>query len=274
MFALVGAGRVTDSFVARIPRLSLELGPVAAQSYRLASRIANAIGAGHPVRGYQDLEPSRLVLLCAPAAQLPVILPHLIPALDWRGKVALLCDSGADSTQLAGLRARGAAAGSIQPIRGFERRFVAEGDRAAVRAAKRLASLVGGRVEEVRTERIGLYRAALSFSTCLFIPLMEAAYECLRGAGIDDSAAMRITEQLFHQSVRGYHYSGKRSWSGVVAKGDSSRVWREIDALAEVKPHLAHYYCEGAAFALDYFGRHPALRESLVEPRFRAHSAA
>ena len=44
-FAVAGGGRVSASFVARLPRLAAELGPVAAQSYRLASRIVNSIGA-------------------------------------------------------------------------------------------------------------------------------------------------------------------------------------------------------------------------------------
>ena len=61
-FAVAGGGRVSGSFVTRLPGLESALGPVAAQSYRLASRIVNSIGAGHAVRAYQDLNDSTLIL--------------------------------------------------------------------------------------------------------------------------------------------------------------------------------------------------------------------
>src|SRR5256885_14713950 len=35
------------------------------QSYRLASRIVNSIGAGHPVKSYAELNDSKLILICA-----------------------------------------------------------------------------------------------------------------------------------------------------------------------------------------------------------------
>src|SRR5215212_1834677 len=111
-FAVAGGGRISSSFVTRLPNLTSELGPVAAQSYRLASRIANTIGAGHPVRRYADLNASKLILICAPAKSLGQIVSTLAEALDCRGKVILFCEGGADSRQLAALKSNGAAVGS------------------------------------------------------------------------------------------------------------------------------------------------------------------
>src|SRR5436190_1310636 len=146
-FAVAGGGRVSASFVARLPRLAAELGPVAAQSYRLASRIVNSIGAGRPVRRYADLGDSPLILIIAPVGGVPAIVSALADGIDCRGKIVLLCEAGSDSAQLASLRARGAAVGSIHLIPGFNRqRFVAEGDRAAVREAKNLVRQIRGRV--------------------------------------------------------------------------------------------------------------------------------
>ncbi len=108
-FALAGAGRVSASFVSRLPHLRSELGPVAAQSYRLASRIVNSIGAGNAVRGYQDLNDSRLILICAPVRGVGAMVSALGESLTCRGKIFLLCESGCDSRKLAGLRAQGAA---------------------------------------------------------------------------------------------------------------------------------------------------------------------
>jgi len=93
----------------RLPHLAAELGPVAAQSYRLASRIVNSIGAGHPVRSYADLNGSSLILICAPAAGVGPIASALAGAIECHHKTVLLCDVGADSGRLKLLQSRGAA---------------------------------------------------------------------------------------------------------------------------------------------------------------------
>src|SRR5712691_864237 len=104
-FAVAGGGRVSGSFVARLPRLAADLGPVAAQSYRLASRIVNSIGAGYPVKSYEDLGDSALILVCAPAQSVGPIVSGLAAAVHCRGKTILLCE-GADSRQLSVLQSQ------------------------------------------------------------------------------------------------------------------------------------------------------------------------
>lgn len=265
-FALVGAGRVSGTFVSQLPSLPRELGPVAAKSYRLASRIANTIGAGYPVRSFSGLKESSLVLITVPPASLDSHVAGLAAAMDWRRKTVLLCESGADSSSLARLRNLGAWVGSMQAIGGFDRwRFVAEGCRPAVRQAMRLGAQLDARVEEVRTSKVGLYQAALSFGSGLFTPLMEAMFGCLLEAGITGTSAAKITETIFHRSVRAYAYSGKRSWNGPLADGDPTAIRKELDSLSQSNPLFARYYREAAIFALDHFKRHPALKRTLEE---------
>src|SRR5262249_38420429 len=124
-FGVAGGGHLSRSFIARLPRLSSELGPVAAQTYRLASRIVNMLGAGHPAKRYEGLNKEDLILVCSPGQDAAPIISALAEALECHGKTILLCDSGADSRQLAALQSRGAAVGSLHAIPGFDgRRFV------------------------------------------------------------------------------------------------------------------------------------------------------
>jgi predicted short-subunit dehydrogenase-like oxidoreductase (DUF2520 family) len=242
-FAVAGGGRVSASFVARLPRLSIELGPVAAQSFRLASRIVNSIGAGRAVKKYEDLDGSCLILICAPVRGLAGIIQALEHAIDCHGKVVLLCDSGRDSGQLARLKAKGACVGSVDPIPGFDGKlFVIEGDRQAVREAKTLVRQLGARAEEVQTAKMALYAAGLSFSAGLFTPLMEASTQCLQEAGMTKASAVKVAGALFEDSLRGYIYAGKRSWSGPLAEGDQPAIQREMEALRASKPLLERYY--------------------------------
>jgi predicted short-subunit dehydrogenase-like oxidoreductase (DUF2520 family) len=251
-FAVAGGGRVSASFVARLPRLSSELGLVAAQSYRLASRIVNSIGAGTAAKKYEDLDGSLLILICAPVRGVAGIIRALEGAIECRGKIILLCDSGTDSRQLARMKAKGAQVGSIDPIPGFDgRRFVTEGDRGAVREAKSLVARLGARVEEVQTAKIAVYAAGLSFAAGLFTPLMEASAQCLQEAGMTKASAVKVAGALFENSLRGYVYAGKRSWNGPLAEGDLAAVRQEIEALGTAKPLLARYYRATAPLAIE-----------------------
>jgi predicted short-subunit dehydrogenase-like oxidoreductase (DUF2520 family) len=261
-FAVAGGGRVSGSFVARLPRLASELGPVAAQSYRLASRIANSIGAGRAVKRYEDLNGSSLILICAPGQGVGPIVSALAEAIQCRGKTLLLCEGGNDSRQLACLKSKGAKVGSIQVIPGFEgRRFVVEGDGAAVRAARRLVGQLGGRAEEVSAGKLGVYAAGLSFGAGLFTPLMEASLLCLQEAGMPKPSAMKVVEALFQSTLRAYVYAGRRSWSGPLADGDRVAVRKEIEALTAWHPILARHYRDTATLALQLLGGKGAASE-------------
>jgi hypothetical protein len=197
-FAVAGGGRVSNSFVARLPNLASALGPVAAQSFRLASRIVNSIGAGEAVRTYEDLNGSILILICVPVRGVASIVTALAEALECRGKIILLCEGGSDSRSLARLRERGAAVGSLQSIPGSDgKRYAAEGDAAAMREAKRLIRQLGCRLEEIRTARTPQYAAALSFGTSLFTPLLDASLQCLQDAGLAKASALRSWRACF-----------------------------------------------------------------------------
>jgi hypothetical protein len=254
-FAVAGGGRVSGSFVARLPDLAGTLGPVAAQSYRLASRIVNSIGAGQAVPSYGDLNGSTLILICAPLPGVAPIVSALADALECQEKIILLCEGG-DSRIMRPLKERGASVGALQSIPGSDgKRFVAEGDRTAMLEAKRLIRQLGCRLEEISTGKTPEYAAGLSFGTSLFTPLLEASLLCLQDAGMTKASAMKVVEGLFQNSLRGYLYAGKRSWSGPLAADDRAAVRQEMEALDASMPLLARLYRESATLAVELLGR-------------------
>jgi predicted short-subunit dehydrogenase-like oxidoreductase (DUF2520 family) len=217
--------------------------------------MVNSLGAGHPVKSYAELDASRLILICAPPKAVGPIVAGLHSALQCSGKTILLCEGAGSSLQLHELQSKGASVGSIDVIPGFDgRRFVAEGDRPALREAKRLVSQLGGRIEEVNSAKLDVYAAGLSFGAGLFTPLMEASLMCLQEAGMPKASAMKVVGALFQRSLRAYLYAGKRSWSGPLADGDRAAVHKQIDALAATHPELAAHYREAAALALKLLG--------------------
>lgn len=263
-YALVGAGSVGKSFLAQLPRLTQQLGPVAAASSRLASRIANTLGAGVPVKSMDALDSARLILICVSKGSFDKVVGELSRAdITWERKILLLCDSNLYSSALPDFRVRGAFTGSVNPLAALPKRFVVEGDPAAVQAAKYLVSELGGKSVGLNPDRMCGYDAALTFSSGLFTPLIESCVECLHWAGVPGAAAGRIAEWLFQRSLRSYLHAGRKSWSGSLALGDENGVESEIEELREFDPLLAEYYRVSAIFALEYFKRHPDLARRL-----------
>lgn len=255
--ALVGAGRVSASLIARLPRLSQRLGPVAAQSYRLASRIANSLGAGFAVKSYEECATARIFLLCVPELRLERVVQDLARCgISWSGKVVVICDTRMGSGPADPLRELGAAAGSLQLIEKSspQRQFLIEGDAVAVRESRRLIQQMHGRAFEIDRERLPIYWAGISFATSLFTPLMDASACLFTQAGIDSQTAMRLSGSFFQESLRSYLRAGRKSWKGALAEGDMERLASEMEALERMNPRLARHYRASVQFAREVFG--------------------
>ncbi|MDQ6663539.1 MAG: DUF2520 domain-containing protein [Acidobacteriota bacterium] len=263
-FALVGAGSVGKSFLAGLPRLREQLGPVAAASTRLASRIANTLGAGTPVNSLDDLDACGTILLCPGGRTVEAVAGKLRDAkVCWAGKILLLCDSKLSSDAIPDFRTRGAACGSIDRLGDLTGRFVVEGDGAALRVAKYLAEELGGKPIELRLEKALSYRAALTFSSGLFMPLIEGCVECLQDAGIPAAMARQIAESLFQRSLRDYMHAGRKGWFGTATWAIPEMVEKEIEGLRASKPLLAAYYRTSAMLTRELCDRYPELARRL-----------
>lgn len=161
----------------RLPRIEERLGPVRSTSYRLASRIANALGAGNAVQDWNEFAKCHMILVSMPD-------PWLVPAIDemadapfrWKSKTVLLCGSKYDSAVLNKLAYLGAATASVTPVPGLEDRLsVVEGTRKAVNEARRLMEYPGMKLVGMNSGRKSLFDAGVSFATGLAYPFSPPA---------------------------------------------------------------------------------------------------
>jgi predicted short-subunit dehydrogenase-like oxidoreductase (DUF2520 family) len=242
--ALVAAGPVSRSFLARLPLVREHLGPVKSCSFRLASRISNALHAGFPVADYGELEPARVILISLPARSLPRVLGELAAApVDWRHKAVILCDAEHDSSLLAPLAARGAATASMAPLEGFDtRRILVEGDAPALAAARRLLAHGELTAVELQRQAKAVYLAGITFLTAFAAPMLAAAGECLRRAGLSRQLAAQVVERLSQRALRSYPRGGGRACAEAAPRN-------ELAALERVHPELAASYADAARLA-------------------------
>jgi predicted short-subunit dehydrogenase-like oxidoreductase (DUF2520 family) len=250
--ALIGAGKLTDSALSRFYWLSDRLGPVKSSSFRLASRIANQLRAGHPVKDFAEFHSAELILVCVPAPMLPDVVIELAAApIDFDGKAVVLSSAWLDSSELRQLSALGAAVGSICPIPGFDDlRYLVEGDRPAVLRARRLVEHRGQRAVAIERFLKPFYLAALTCTGSVLFSVLMAADKSLRLAGVPPADSSNILEKQVIRTLRSFVRAGRTTLPA------SDELSRQVRALAAMDPNLAHYMEQSARLA-----------ESLVENR-------
>ncbi|MBI3682680.1 MAG: DUF2520 domain-containing protein [Acidobacteria bacterium] len=260
----------------RIPRLRDRLGPVRSSSYRLASRIANVLGAGQPVELVEALAGADLLLISMPARWLPGCVDELLEApFVWTAKTILLCDRELDSLALDKLARAGATVGSLSPVDGFdERLYVVEGDRKAVRQARWLLEQPGVKVVAIDPGQKALYSAGICFATSMALPLLTASVETLRSSGLGQNDALAVADRLFQRTLRAYVKSGRKGWDGPLPSQDLSVIRGHVQALFRISPLLASYYYENAVQVTQILRQDPSWLRSLAgEIRARAARA-
>jgi predicted short-subunit dehydrogenase-like oxidoreductase (DUF2520 family) len=254
--ALIGAGKLTDSPLSRFYWLSDRLGPVKSTSFRLASRIANHLRAGHPVKDYEDFHSCSLILVCVPDEMLPRAVAELLSAgIDWQGKAVVLCSLWLDSSELHQLSASGAAVGSICPVPGFDDfRYLVEGDRLAVLQSRYMVEHRDRRVVAIERSLKPFYLAALTCTSTVMFSLVMAAAESLRHAGVPLSFSTEILEKQVGRTFRAYLRAGRKGFPA------TRELSRQVRALSSADPELAQYLEQSSRLAERLFQSDRPLR--------------
>lgn len=235
--ALVGGGSFSGSSLAGFWLLPDVLGPVKASSFRLASRIANSLRAGHPVKDYSEFEACTLILISVPDQALRGIVSELCSSdIAWKDKSIVLCSAVRGSCDLREFRARGASIGSITTIPSCaELEYLVEGDRRAIQEAKRLVENRERRCLCIERGRKPLYLAALTCTSSLVFPLVMAASESMRRAGVPSAHANLILENQLSRCLRSYARGGRRAYA------PPAELSSQLRALSAADPTLAYF---------------------------------
>jgi predicted short-subunit dehydrogenase-like oxidoreductase (DUF2520 family) len=234
---LIGTGNLTDSPLTRFWSLPERLGPVKSSSYRLASRIANMLRAGHPVKDYADFESCILILVCVPEENVSQAVSEMLSSgISWRGKAVVLCSTWLDSSALRDLSAHGASVGSISPIPGFDdQRYLVEGDPLAIRQSKSLVEHRDRRVVAIERSLKPFYLASLTCTGSLLFALLRVASEALHHAGIPPALSATLLESQIARELRSFLKGGRRAYP------EPREIPRQLHALCAASPELAHY---------------------------------
>jgi hypothetical protein len=259
-YGLIAAGSIGRTLIGKLPAKSRQIGPVAAISFRVASRIANSIKAGRAVRGVADLDDSSVILFHAPPGQMRLLL-HLCftSAFDWRGRTLIFCDCDPPSAALTQLHGLGAATAVARAfiVPGFA---TLQGSPPALPAARKMVRDVGLRPLEIAHDRAPVFSAAITLGTAALTPLIDRTSYLLRCAGIRDSDSIKLAELLFQQTARGYGHSGRQSWVWHIGAPCADELESEVDALDS---DLGCLLRRLLLLGFDTFEKHPEIANSI-----------
>jgi hypothetical protein len=261
-FGVIGAGAVSKSLIGCLQEMPHELGPVAAVSYRVASRIANTLRAGYPVRNAVELAAAACVLFHAPPEQMEGVLTVLEAAdIQWMGRALVFCDCDVPQQARNRLQARGASTATVRKF-GIPGLLAVDGSGLALRSVQRIARLSKMKALQLAQESRNAFDAAITLANAAITPLIDGAAGLLRKAGVRDVEAAQVAAALFEQTARDYAHSGKQSWIWYMRKPGVLRIEAQIAAAGtQMEPMLRGLLL----FGLDSFEKHEDLAAVLRE---------
>jgi hypothetical protein len=238
-YGVAGAGAVGKSLIGRLPGKARDIGVVAGVSFRVASRIANALRAGRAARSANELDGARCVLFHAPPDQAPGLL-HVLQtsAIEWAGKVVVICDSEVNHGAVAWFRERGASVAAVKEfgiagylaIEGIATDSQ-EGKAPALATAHRIARDLHLKAIEIPHGAAIRFDAALTLATCAFTPLIDRVATMLRHAGVREVEAPSLAAALFQKTAADYIHSGKQSWGWYMRGPEVTDLNAQIDSV-------------------------------------------
>jgi hypothetical protein len=259
----LGAGAVSKSLVGKIPTNMRNLGPVAAASFRVASRIANTLRAGYAARSANELDAAAVVLVHSRPDQAYLLLDMLERAeIEWSGKAVIFCDCDDAPEVRARLRTRGASTAVARHF-GIPGRILVAGNGTALTAALRIAHELKLKPVAILPTATDTFDTAVTLATAAITPLIDRVAGLLRDTGIRDAEAARIASALFAQTASDYAHSGKQSWAWYTRQPEAEQIQSQIAAGGE---HLGLALRRLLLFALETFAKYPELERELRVP--------
>jgi predicted short-subunit dehydrogenase-like oxidoreductase (DUF2520 family) len=178
---------------------------------------------------------------------------------SWKGKVVLHSSGALSSDELAPLRRKGASVASLHPMMTFvpgvrvrmaEVPFAVEGDRTAVRLARRIVKALKARCFPISKRNKPLYHAFGSFCSPMVIATLAMAERVAAAAGVPSRMRREVMLPIVKKTFSNYlEASADKAFSGPIARGDVNTIRRHLKALKKV-PGAREIYVALALSAL------------------------
>lgn len=244
--SIVGPGSLAEALVSWLHAAGYTLPEIIARpsSMSRARRLARGTG-DRPVRIDQAALTADIVWFCVPDDVIAACAADLAPRADWKGRIALHSSGALPGNELAPLRRRGAAVGSVHPMMTFVRGarppspvgipFAVEGEPKALRVARAIVRDLRGEIVAIKARNKPLYHALGAFASPLIVAELALAERVARAAGMSPGAARRIVAPILRKTIDNYLAHGAAvAFSGPLVRGDLQTVRMHLAVLKRV----------------------------------------
>jgi predicted short-subunit dehydrogenase-like oxidoreductase (DUF2520 family) len=259
--AIVGAGSLGSALALSLRAAGYRITDILSRdrkssrqkAHTLAGRVgasAAKIGGAHSSAG--------VVWLCVPDREIAACARSLATA-NWKGKIALHSSGALTSDELALLRQKGARVASVHPLMTFVpgvipslrgAGFAMEGDREALRVARRIVTALGGESFLIDKNNKALYHTWGTFISPLFTSLLAVGERVALAAGVPREKVRRWAVPIVRQTLANYaSQGGAKGFSGPIVRGDAAVVTKHLAVLRSV-PTAREVYLALARSAL------------------------
>ncbi|HZE68593.1 MAG TPA: Rossmann-like and DUF2520 domain-containing protein [Pyrinomonadaceae bacterium] len=263
--SIIGAGRLGSALAVALENADYQIDAVIARRLAKARQTSKLLdGETLPLDENQlsRLPASDINIISTPDDQIPVVAKRLADLGFTKGKrQVFLHTSGAlSSAVLSPLSATGASVGSLHPLiavtepktgaRALRQAFwCIEGDRAAVKAARRIVKNLDGHSFSIEPDKKPLYHAAAVMVSGHMVALFDIAIGMLVKSGLSRKIAREILLPLIQSNARNLAgVDTARALTGSFARGDLATVERHLRAMADngLKEETALYSILGS----------------------------
>ena len=240
----------------------VKIGWVVARRVGAARQAVKFIGAGRAVAlDSGELAQARVLLITtSDSALLPLARKLAGQGEHWKGSVVLHTSgawpAGGTGSVLEPFRRRGASAASLHPLQTVPSReagvrnltgcfWALEGDRAALRIARRWVRMLDGKAFVIHPDRKAAYHAAAVIACAGVVTLMETSKRLLQGCGVGRAQAGSALQAFVRETARNFAELGfPKALTGPAVRGDSPTIQRHLAALRAEMPEVVPLYRE------------------------------
>lgn len=231
-----------------------EVQDVLARSQASAQAAVDFIGAGRAVASSEALRPASAWMLAVSDDSIGEVARLLASRGGWQGAVVFHCSGAKASTELEPLRAAGAVAASVHPVRSFaDPRQVAEafdgtfcgveGDADALAVLNPAFASIGARMVAIDASAKTVYHAASVFASNYLTTVLDAALRAWQAAGIPEDVARELARPLATETLANvFRLGAETALSGPIARGDAATVARQQAAVEDWDPATGVLY--------------------------------
>ena len=242
--AIVGPGRLGSALALELSRAGYRIAEIISRKRAGMVRVlAQKLRARSSVFENALLD-ADLIWFCVPDREIAAAARSIASKTEWAGKTAFHSSGALASDELDVLRRRGARVAAVHPMMTFVRGavpslkgvpFAVEGDRSAVRLARRIVRDLGGATFRILAKDKAAYHAWGAFASPLLVALLVSAEQVARAAGLKAAEARKKMLPILKQTIENYDRLGPAgAFSGPLVRGDAEIVRKHLQVLRNI----------------------------------------